>query len=166
MCWITWIKLVVKAVGESGGYGMLIIGPHSTQEIREQFSSTKILANPRDYIAQPTIQLSRAPCFIDGKVVACHVDLRPYILYGDQVTIPAGSDPCRTKAWFTGCQLFPKAVAARIRGCWPMINDKGPTMPPSCTRQLNDRLLSTDYRLPKGRNRRYRVADSLYWMSR
>ncbi len=81
-------QLVVKAVGESGGYGMLI-GPHSTQEMREKFRQ-KIRATPREYIAQPTIMLSRAPCFIEGKVEARHVDLRPYILYGDKISILPG----------------------------------------------------------------------------
>jgi uncharacterized circularly permuted ATP-grasp superfamily protein len=81
-------KLVVKAVGESGGYGMLI-GPHSSAEQREEFRR-RILADPRNYIAQPTLALSRAPCFIDGQVEARHVDLRPYILYGDRVTIVPG----------------------------------------------------------------------------
>lgn len=81
-------KLVVKAVGESGGYGMLI-GPHSTAEQREQFRQ-QILADPRNYIAQPTLAISRAPCFIDGQVEARHVDLRPYILYGETVTIVPG----------------------------------------------------------------------------
>lgn len=81
-------KLVVKAVGESGGYGMLI-GPHSTARQREEFRR-QILADPRNYIAQPTLCLSRAPCFIDGHVEARHVDLRPYILYGQEVTIVPG----------------------------------------------------------------------------
>ncbi|MDX2078248.1 MAG: circularly permuted type 2 ATP-grasp protein [bacterium] len=81
-------KLVVKAVGESGGYGMLI-GPQSTAEEREIFRQ-RIMHNPRNYIAQPTIMLSTAPCFIDGRVEARHVDLRPYILYGDNVTIVPG----------------------------------------------------------------------------
>ena len=81
-------ELVVKAVGESGGYDMLI-GPHSTAEQREQFRQ-RILASPRNYIAQPTLALSRAPCFIDGQVEARHVDLRPYILYGENVTIVPG----------------------------------------------------------------------------
>ena len=81
-------KLVVKAVGESGGYGMLI-GPHSTAEEREEFRH-RILADPRNYIAQPTLALSRAPCFIDGQVEARHVDLRPYILYGERVKIVPG----------------------------------------------------------------------------
>jgi uncharacterized circularly permuted ATP-grasp superfamily protein len=81
-------KLVVKAVGESGGYGMLI-GPHSTAEQRAEFRE-RIVADPRNYIAQPTINLSTAPCFLDGEVQARHVDLRPYILYGEKVTIVPG----------------------------------------------------------------------------
>jgi len=81
-------KLVVKAVGESGGYGMLI-GPHSTAEEREEFKR-RIIADPRNYIAQPTLALSRAPCFIEGQVEARHVDLRPYILFGEQATIVPG----------------------------------------------------------------------------
>jgi uncharacterized circularly permuted ATP-grasp superfamily protein len=81
-------KLVVKAVGESGGYGMLI-GPHSTAEQRQKFREL-IIANPRNYIAQPTLMLSRAPCFVEDEVEAFHVDLRPYILYGEKVTIVPG----------------------------------------------------------------------------
>ncbi|MDQ6700856.1 MAG: circularly permuted type 2 ATP-grasp protein, partial [Acidobacteriota bacterium] len=80
--------MVVKAVGESGGYGMLI-GPHSSLEDREEFRR-RILAEPRNYIAQPVIHLSRAPCFMDGRAQARHVDLRPYILFGDKVTIVPG----------------------------------------------------------------------------
>jgi uncharacterized circularly permuted ATP-grasp superfamily protein len=81
-------ELVVKAVGESGGYGMLI-GPHSTAEQREQFRG-QIEAEPRNYIAQPTLSLSRAPCFLEGEAQARHVDLRPYILYGENVTLVPG----------------------------------------------------------------------------
>jgi len=81
-------KLVVKAVGESGGYGMLI-GPHSTAEQREEFRR-RILADPRNYIAQPTISFSRAPCFIDDTLEPRHVDLRPYVLFGDKVTVVPG----------------------------------------------------------------------------
>src|SRR3984893_13714340 len=81
-------KLVVKAVGESGGYGMLI-GPHSCGEQRQEFRQ-RILADPRNYIAQPTITFSRAPCFIDDVLQPRHVDLRPYVLFGDRVTIVPG----------------------------------------------------------------------------
>lgn len=82
-------ELVVKAVGESGGYGMLI-GPYSTAAQREVFRS-QILANPRNYIAQPTLALSRAPCIIENEIEPRHVDLRPFVLYGERgVTIVPG----------------------------------------------------------------------------
>jgi uncharacterized circularly permuted ATP-grasp superfamily protein len=81
-------EMVVKAVGESGGYGMLI-GPHSTKHQREEFR-TRILAEPRNYIAQPTLALSCAPCLIDGGVESRHIDLRPYILTGEKVTLVPG----------------------------------------------------------------------------
>jgi uncharacterized circularly permuted ATP-grasp superfamily protein len=81
-------EMVVKAVGESGGYGMLI-GPHSTAAEREKFRRL-IEAEPRNYIAQPTLALSRAPCFVDGEIGARHIDLRPYILYGENVTLVPG----------------------------------------------------------------------------
>jgi len=82
-------KMVVKAVGESGGYGMLI-GPHSTQSERDEFRR-RIQADPRNYIAQTTLKLSCGPCYFDGQVEPRHVDLRPYILYGkDGVNIVPG----------------------------------------------------------------------------
>ena len=81
--------LVVKAVGESGGYGMLV-GPHATAEEREAFAA-KLKADPENYIAQPTIQLSTAPTFVEGGVEARHVDLRPFILHGaETVIVPGG----------------------------------------------------------------------------
>ncbi len=82
-------KLVVKAANESGGYGMLV-GPYSTQAERETFAKL-IKADPRNYIAQPTISLSRHPSFInDTELVGCHIDLRPYVLYGEKITIVPG----------------------------------------------------------------------------
>ncbi len=83
-------QLVVKAVGESGGYGMLV-GPQSTEQQRSEFAS-KILDNPRNYIAQPTIQLSRVPTLVDDHFEGRHVDLRPYILYDgeDVFVLPGG----------------------------------------------------------------------------
>src|SRR5580700_9179493 len=81
-------QMVVKAVGESGGYGMLI-GPHSSKQQQEEFKA-RILADPRNYIAQPTLALSSAPCLIDGEVESRHIDLRPYILMGEKVTLVPG----------------------------------------------------------------------------
>ena len=81
-------SLVVKAVGESGGYGMLI-GPYSTAAQREEFRR-RISAEPRNYIAQPPLWLSHSPCFTEGRIEPRHIYLRPFILYGDQVTIVPG----------------------------------------------------------------------------
>lgn len=82
-------KLVVKAVGESGGYGMLI-GPHSSAKEREDFRQ-RIERSPRNYIAQPTLDFSTAPCLQEGgSIEPRRVDLRPYILFGDKVTIVPG----------------------------------------------------------------------------
>lgn len=81
-------KLVVKAVNLSGGYGILI-GPHSTREEQQVFAD-KINANPRDYIAQPTLSLSRTPTIVGNKIVGRHVDFRPYILYGKSIFVLPG----------------------------------------------------------------------------
>ncbi len=81
-------KLVVKSANEAGGYGMLI-GTQSTAEERAIFAE-KIQANPRNYIAQPTLSLSRVPTIFDSKFEGCHVDLRPYILYGKEIYVHPG----------------------------------------------------------------------------
>jgi uncharacterized circularly permuted ATP-grasp superfamily protein len=81
-------ELVVKAANESGGYGMLM-GPSSTKEQQAEFAS-RIEANPRNYIAQPTLALSRVPTIVDGAFAGRHVDLRPYILYGKDIFVLPG----------------------------------------------------------------------------
>ena len=81
-------SLVVKRVNESGGYGMLV-GPASTAEQREEFRRA-IRANPRDFIAQPTIQLSTHPTLVDGRLEGRHVDLRPFILCGERTIVTPG----------------------------------------------------------------------------
>lgn len=81
-------KLVVKAANESGGYGMLV-GPHASEEQRQEFAQ-RIQTNPRNYIAQPTLCLSRTPTLVDGSFEGCHVDLRPYILYGKDIYVNPG----------------------------------------------------------------------------
>ncbi len=82
-------KLVVKTVNESGGYGMLI-GPASTAAQREEFAA-RVRAHPRDYIAQPTIPLSTHPTFVDGRLEGRHVDLRPFVLCGEKITVVPGA---------------------------------------------------------------------------
>jgi len=80
--------LVVKAANEAGGYGMLV-GPHASVAERAAFAE-KIKANPRNYIAQPTLALSRVPTLVGDDLEGRHVDLRPYILYGDDIHIVPG----------------------------------------------------------------------------
>jgi uncharacterized circularly permuted ATP-grasp superfamily protein len=82
-------KLVVKAVGASGGYGMLI-GPHASAAERAEFAE-KLKADPANYIAQPTLKLSTAPCLIDGQIESRHVDLRPFILSGTKTVVTPGA---------------------------------------------------------------------------
>lgn len=81
--------LVIKETNGSGGYGMLI-GPAASRTEVAEFVD-KVKANPRGFIGQPLVQLSRSPCFIDGRIEGRHIDLRPYILCGkDDVTIVSG----------------------------------------------------------------------------
>jgi uncharacterized circularly permuted ATP-grasp superfamily protein len=81
-------ELVVKPVGESGGYGMLV-GPASTAAQRADFR-TRILEHPDKYIAQPTLALSTCPTFVESGIAPRHIDLRPYILYGEKITVSPG----------------------------------------------------------------------------
>ena len=81
-------QLVVKAANESGGYGMLI-GPSSTKQQQAEFAE-KIRATPRNYIAQPVVALSRAPVIVDDHFEGRHVDLRPYVLYDDEIYVMPG----------------------------------------------------------------------------
>ena len=81
-------ELVVKEANQSGGYGMLI-GPHATKAEHEEFAR-RIKDNPRNYIAQPTLALSRVPVLIDDHFEGRHVDLRPFILYGEEIYVLPG----------------------------------------------------------------------------
>lgn len=82
-------SLVVKAANESGGYGMLM-GPSSTSEERAHFADL-IRHNPRNYIAQPVVSLSRHPTICDNhQIEGRHVDLRPFVLYGEDIEIIPG----------------------------------------------------------------------------
>jgi uncharacterized circularly permuted ATP-grasp superfamily protein len=83
-------KLVVKSANEAGGYGMLM-GPQASSAEREAFAE-QIKADPRNFIAQPLVQISRAPSFDleTGRFEGRHIDLRPYILMGEEITIIPG----------------------------------------------------------------------------
>ncbi len=82
-------RLVVKMVGESGGYGMLV-GPHATQDERAAYAE-EIRRNPANFIAHPTLDLSCAPCLSDGGAAPRHVDLRPFVLHGCETRIVPGA---------------------------------------------------------------------------
>ena len=81
-------ELVVKEVHGAGGYGMLI-GPAATKEEIEKFRH-QIVATPERYIAQPTLALSTCPTFVDSGLAPRHIDLRPFVLSGRDVTIVPG----------------------------------------------------------------------------
>jgi len=81
-------ELVVKSANEAGGYGMLI-GPHASKAEIAKFRRL-VKAEPRNYIAQPTLALSRHPCFVEDHFEGRHIDLRPYILYGEKISIIPG----------------------------------------------------------------------------
>ncbi len=86
-------KLVVKEVGGSGGYGMLV-GPHSTAAEREAYAA-RLRADPENFIAQPTLDLSRSGCFVEGRLEPRHVDVRPFVLRGRDETWIAPGGLCR-----------------------------------------------------------------------
>lgn len=81
-------RMVVKAVSESGGYGMLM-GPSSTPALRKEFMDL-VQENPRNYIAQPVVYLSRHTCYMDGELEARHLDLRPFVIYGEDIEVVPG----------------------------------------------------------------------------
>ena len=81
-------ELVVKPANESGGYGLLI-GPHASRKERAEFAR-RLKADPRNYIAQPTLDLSTVPTLCDGRLEPRHVDLRPFILQADKTHVTAG----------------------------------------------------------------------------
>jgi uncharacterized circularly permuted ATP-grasp superfamily protein len=81
-------RMVIKAVSESGGYGMLM-GPSSTPALRKEFVDL-VQENPRNYIAQPVVYLSRHTCYMDGELEARHLDLRPFTIYGEEIEVVPG----------------------------------------------------------------------------
>ena len=82
-------ELVVKPANESGGYGMLV-GPHASRKELDDFRA-RLKADPRNYVAQPVVQLSTAPTLVEGVLEPRHVDLPPFILQGrDMYVTPGG----------------------------------------------------------------------------
>jgi len=115
-------KLVVKPANESGGYGMLV-GPHSTAAEREEFAR-RIRANPREYIAQPTLSLSRVPTLIEGAYEGRHVDFRPYILFGKDIwVLPGGLTRVALKK---GSLVVNSSQGGGSKDTWVMAEERKP----------------------------------------
>jgi uncharacterized circularly permuted ATP-grasp superfamily protein len=115
-------KLVVKAANESGGYGMLV-GPRSTADERAEFAR-RIEASPRNYIAQPTLSLSRVPTLCDGTFKGRHVDLRPYILYGENIfVLPGGLTRVALKE---GSLVVNSSQGGGSKDTWVLADDPDP----------------------------------------
>lgn len=114
-------KLVVKSANEAGGYGMLI-GPHATAQQRQEFAD-KITAKPRNYIAQPTLALSRVPTLIEDHLEGRHVDLRPYILYGKEIFVLPGG--LTRVALCRGSLVVNSSQGGGSKDTWVL----GPTLP-------------------------------------
>lgn len=121
-------KLVVKAANESGGYGMLI-GPMASESERREFAA-KIKDDPRNYIAQTTISLSRHPSFIDGMGFrGCHIDLRPFVLFGKKITIvPGGLTRVALKL---GSLVVNSSQGGGSKDTWVLFDDQEAPAPPA-----------------------------------
>jgi len=118
-------KLVVKAANEAGGYGMLV-GPHASSEERAKFAQL-IQENPRNYIAQPTLCLSRIPTIIDGAFEGRHVDLRPYILYGEDIfVLPGGLTRVALKK---GSLVVNSSQGGGSKDTWVIASSRSQTQP-------------------------------------
>jgi uncharacterized circularly permuted ATP-grasp superfamily protein len=115
-------ELVVKATDGAGGYGMLI-GPHSTAEEQVDFAG-RINKNPRGYIAQPTLALSRVPTIIGEQFESRHVDLRPYVLYGQDIYVQPGG--LTRVALKKGSLVVNSSQGGGSKDTWVLSNGSGP----------------------------------------
>jgi len=142
-------ELVVKTANESGGYGMLV-GPHSTRPSARKFAP-RIEAQPRNYIAQPTLALSRVPTIVDDHFEGRHVDLRPYVLCGKDIyVVPGGLTRVAMKK---GPLVVNSSQGGGSKDTWVLAY-------PSPREDSNsDQLLQRRPLLS-------RVAESVYWMGR
>ncbi|WP_209329477.1 circularly permuted type 2 ATP-grasp protein [Lunatimonas salinarum] len=113
-------ELVVKETNAAGGYGMLI-GPKASREEHDKFRHL-IKANPKNYIAQPTLSLSTVPTIIDNKTIEPrHVDLRPYILYGKEIQVIPGA--LTRVALKKGSLVVNSSQGGGSKDTWVLFND-------------------------------------------
>lgn len=152
-------NLVVKAANESGGYGMLI-GPHATTAEVEKFR-TAIQADPRGYVAQPVINLSRSPSFCDGRAEGRHIDLRPYIISGKTTSIIPGG--LTRVALRKGSLVVNSSQGGGSKDTWVLDEENGETL--TAPTQTPSAIAATDRAKPKrpgfqNRNSPQRIARS------
>jgi uncharacterized circularly permuted ATP-grasp superfamily protein len=114
-------SLVVKAVNESGGYGMLM-GHQASRAEREEFAA-RIAANPRNYIAQPVVNLSQAPTLVGDHFAGRRVDLRPYVLYGRDIRIVPGG--LTRVALRPGSLVVNSSQGGGTKDTWVLPNETG-----------------------------------------
>jgi len=118
-------SLVVKPTNESGGKGIMI-GPRSTKEQRDE-AARQIKANPREWIAQPTLDLSTVPTLIGGQLRPRHVDLRPFVLYGKQIYVMPGG--LTRVALPEGSLIVNSSQGGGSKDTWVLKKEKSPTVP-------------------------------------
>ena len=144
-------KLVIKPTNESGGYGIML-GPRASQAEREKYRGL-IESNPRNYVAQPMLALSRVPTIVGDHLEGRHVDLRPYILYGEDIYILPGG--LTRVALVKGSLVVNSSQGGGSKDTWVLKNKHG-----------DPRAAQRGPRPPGGLLMLSRVADSIYWMSR
>ena len=151
-------ELVVKAANESGGYGMLV-GPQLDRRSRRRVRGDRSQANPRNYIAQPTLSLSRVPdASSDDAFEGRHVDLRPYILYGKDIFVLPGG--LTRVALQKGSLVVNSSQGGGSKDTWVLADDpRVETDRPDVDAVMTSALRGQTHMLS-------RVADSIYWMSR
>ena len=115
-------ELVVKEVHGAGGYGMLV-GPASTRAEIEEFR-LRILADPGNYIAQPTLSLSTCPTFVESGLAPRHIDLRPYILCGRRINVVPGG--LTRVALREGSLVVNSSQGGGTKDTWVLESDGGP----------------------------------------
>ena len=146
-------KLVVKPTNESGGYGIML-GPRASQAEREKYRGL-IEANPRNYVAQPMLSLSRVPTIVGDHLEGRHVDLRPYILYGEDIYILPGG--LTRVALVKGSLVVNSSQGGGSKDTWVL--KSGTVRSPHMATEHIGRGVGESLMLS-------RVADSIYWMSR
>ena len=138
--------LVVKEVHGAGGYGMLV-GPAATQAEIEDFRRA-LIADPANYIAQPTLSLSTCPTYVQSGVAPRHIDLRPFVLSGKEVQmVPGGLTRVALK---DGSLVVNSSQGGGTKDTWILEADAAPLMPATTSSQSQSQSQSQSTAFVKG----------------